>query len=325
MRIAGIDVLRAIAVYIMLIANATPYLFPGVTNFVFRLICSCAAPIFIALSGYTFAIKPCKKKAINGFLIIISAVLIDILAWNIPPFQTFDVLYVIGFGQILLYFIYQFKVYTQVLILFCIFFVFIFLEWPYRFEIKDPTWDFIIPDVKRWLFDGWFPLWPWIVIVYFGYLLNIYKLKFNIFNAPTHIISTLLIMVSVFWIYHDKLNQPLRQGYVEIFYPLNLACISFALLINFLLIGLFTVIKNFNSLVLFCALPGKHSLFVYILHVILINYFIIPMTKIQLSVFWILICYFVFIVMGLFILNKILKSKKITLIPFWFRKILGLI
>lgn len=124
MRIAGIDVLRAIAVYIMLVANATPYLFPGVTNFAFRLICSCAAPIFIALSGYTFAIKPSRKKAVNGFLLIISALLIDILAWNIPPFQTFDVLYVIGFGQIILYYINHFRIYTQALFLFCVFLIY---------------------------------------------------------------------------------------------------------------------------------------------------------------------------------------------------------
>ena len=102
-RVSKIDFWKGIAVIIMIIANTSAYTNTNPEKILFRIFLSCAAPIFIFLSGYTFEISSLNKfvfnkKILNGALIIITAALIDIFIWGIYPFVTFDVLYLIGIG-----------------------------------------------------------------------------------------------------------------------------------------------------------------------------------------------------------------------------------
>jgi uncharacterized membrane protein len=105
-RLDTIDFLRGIAVFIMIIANSTPYIFNLSSYNTLRIIFSLAAPIFIFLAGYTTQMNfenNKLEKLIRIFQVILIAVIIDIFVWRSIPFYTFDVLYLIGASKLLLF------------------------------------------------------------------------------------------------------------------------------------------------------------------------------------------------------------------------------
>ena len=105
-RLASIDLLRTISIIIMIIANSSPYILVSPHSIWLRLISSLAAPLFIFLSGYSFFVsfnqnKNFYHKFSQALYILISAVFVDVFIWQIMPFQTFDVLYLISFALLI--------------------------------------------------------------------------------------------------------------------------------------------------------------------------------------------------------------------------------
>ena len=89
-----IDELRTIAIVIMVFANSAAYFIPDEVNVHFRILSSLAAPMVIFLAGVSLSFSdgaPSKKFLIRGGYLLITAALIDLLAWKILPFETFDV------------------------------------------------------------------------------------------------------------------------------------------------------------------------------------------------------------------------------------------
>ena len=88
-RLPGIDLLRTSAIFIMIIANASPYLVKGSISYEFRLFCSLAAPVFIFLSGFVLSVtikageKNWAKWRNAGYLIATGAFILFIL---VAPF-----------------------------------------------------------------------------------------------------------------------------------------------------------------------------------------------------------------------------------------------
>jgi len=106
----SIDIIRGIAIFIMLGANVVGYVTSCTLHPMwFNILSSFAAPLFILLSGYMVAINSAKKHdslsyyLLRGGMMILTAALVDVLIWHLIPFATFDVLYIIGLGMPVVY------------------------------------------------------------------------------------------------------------------------------------------------------------------------------------------------------------------------------
>ncbi len=282
----NIDFARGIAILIMVCANSAPYFLDRVQiPLILRFLFSTAAPIFIFLSGYSLALsfnngKTVKQNLKRAFQILFIAILIDIAVWSIIPFQTFDVLYLIGFSQIGLILIYTKSTHWKIglFILTLIIYFFVLSNLNYSFKIIENEFSLtslnsyrIKTTLKRLLFDGWFPILPWFSISLAGYLAQIFKLNIK---TKKIIWYTGLILIIVSYIIHIQFSNFIivpREKYLELFYPVT---IPFLLYLAGLLIMLTQFIRSdlkFNSII---SSIGKFSLSVYLFHTILINFII---------------------------------------------------
>ncbi len=325
MRNQHIDSMRSIAILIMLTANMTPYLLEPNTPIWFRALCSLAAPLFTFLSGYTFAMNGTRSNGFkSGLFVLLSAVIVDVCAWGIPPFQTFDVLYLIAFGQFALELLKRlpspvFWVVSLILIL-----TPTLLQTVYRFELPDPQWNSVSYKAYRWAFDGWFPVFPWLSFPLLGYLS--YRWKSPAESLPwVPWLSAAAFIGGSIWAMIDKSYQPFREGYVEIFYPANLPYLSLALgFCLWLLLGLTQPLSN--QRLKYVNLYGRHSMFVYIVHAFLIAQIIsrLPEGLGYLGIFGVLMLFYAVVYAFTFGLERLLQEKRLSKIPSWVKKPLGL-
>lgn len=325
MRNQHIDSMRSIAIIIMLTANTTPYLLEPNTPFWFRALCSLAAPLFTFLSGYTFAMNGTKSNGFKSALfVLLSAMIVDVFAWGIPPFQTFDVLYVIAFGQLALELLKRLPSPIILAVSLAIMLTPTLLQTVYRFELPDPNWDSVSYKAYRWAFDGWFPIFPWLSFPLLGLISCRWKSTSQ--SLPwVPWLSAIAFIVGATWAYFDKYSQAFREGYVEIFYPANLAYLSLALgFCLWLLLGLTQPLsadgmKHLN-------LYGRHSMFVYIFHAFLISQIIsrLPEGLGFIGIFAVLISFYLVVYAFTLGLERLLVEKRLAKIPFWVKKPLGL-
>ena len=283
-RNSNLDFARGLAILIMLLANSAPYLLKsGEVPFYARLLFSSAAPIFIFLSGYSLNLSFKNNKSLikiisRSLQILLIAILIDSIIWKIIPFETFDVLYFIGISQHLLIAIHKLKPkFKLFLLLFSIvFYVVATLQFTYRFQIGENSFspdNFNLFSLKssltRMLIDGWFPLLPWFSIALLGYLAKDYN--FNLLKIKYPVVLGIILMVSSYVLFNlvpDSVNSP-RENYLELFYPIKL-------IFGLFLCGLFTLLTAFiNSkfeIKSFLTNIGKLSLFVYLIHTLIISF-----------------------------------------------------
>jgi hypothetical protein len=279
-RLDTIDFLRGIAVFIMIIANSTPYIFNLSSYNALRIIFSLAAPIFIFLSGYTTQMNfenNQPEKLIRIFQVILIAVIIDIFVWKSTPFYTFDVLYLIGVSKLLLYILNKYaNRQIKVFILFLSTIVFVLLSQYlfYRFNLSDLSIDLLYKDsyyyfksgaVKRFFYDGWFPLFPWFTLVLIGSL----SYKYNsIKNRPflffLIFIGLGIIIFLIF--YFNTTTFIVREKYFEIWYPLYGIKLLLPIAVFFIIIGTINLYSNINFR--FFNILGQNSLFAYLLNAI---------------------------------------------------------
>ena len=287
MRIKSIDTIRGITILLMIIGNATPYIFPNQNLPIFiHWLYSLGAPTFIFLSSYVLCSNIDNGKNIKllykrSFQVLFVAIFIDIFYNKINPFYTFDVLYLIGFSSIIILLIRKFSILFKT-ILFCL--VIIVFFWfqknmEYRYEIKDPVavWkDLIVGNWNdrwwRFIWDGWFPVFPWLSLFLLGYLFKKiqtkcipYKKHFLIIGLPLFIISSIVII----------LNQQFipREEFYEIFYPIKdyfwLVLIGLYLIIMYGIMSPNFYLPHVNEI-------GKISLIAYSIHLLFINHLLIP-------------------------------------------------
>ena len=281
-RLGAVDAFRTIAIWIMIVANSSPYALDADMGTAYRLICSLAAPLFVFLSGYALFISQSKHQKpsySNGFYILLSAVLVDLLSWQIWPFHTFDVLYLIGFAWLINSFLYQANTKQLGLVILLIVGLSIALSpyWQYQFENPDiklnsiQQFNFLWFDFKRAIWDGWFPLLPWLAVSVAGLLCAKYHTQRISFASWRLAISGIAFISLFIWITLTEANKPMREGYIEWFYPVSL---SFMLLIAALFLFVSEAIvysKQKAQTIQAWQLLGQHSLFVYILHTLIIS------------------------------------------------------
>jgi uncharacterized membrane protein len=315
-----VDFLRGIAIIIMLQANLVPYVDHARAPLALRMIYSLAAPTFIFLSGFS-ATKfsssnrsvPLSSSSSSTFplpfsvqRVLFSAIFIDVAAWILYPFQTFDVLYLISLNLFTIHHLLPLDLYWSLFL-----FVTISLFWivylfigSYRFHISslsisqtEPFSDYLLNCVRCFFFDGWFPFFPWILIGWLGsfqvripFFQNTisFKIAVTIISLATTLIYLLLAPSAIdpntnsssptSIGFDSGYNHEDRDGYEELFYPVTLLYFiwssSTVITAMFILEQLETFIEQtqlYNPL----CLIGRNSLLVYLLHSFFISYVII--------------------------------------------------
>jgi uncharacterized membrane protein len=331
----SLDVLRGIAIFIMIFANAAPFIVAEPHPFWIRSIDSYAAPIFIALAGFgiSFATREQIKSnfkpkiLIRGVLIILVAVLIDIFTWNISPFVGYDVLYVIGFSVVLSSFFDKISslilLISAILILLLAVFFQVYLAYPE--QISDiPLTAFSFSTFSQhfdsFIFAGWFPIFPWLAIFILGYLGGRAKARFGRLKYIFTLIFLLVYSSSLFYIYHQ--DKTIRDGFSELFYPADFA---FSLHMIALLLLIWINFSFFKSKVFYLfSVLGRNSLFIYMFHTFIISKLIVLIYELteesSLSTYFIFYCAIYAVSFLLLYIKKTSKWKKA---PYIFRFIFG--
>jgi hypothetical protein len=276
----NLDLLKGFAVIVMLFANTTPYFFYLDDNLYLRLFFSIAAPIFIISSGYITqknietTHKNKSKLYYRIFQILFFGVFIDYFCWHAIPFISFDVLYLIAFSQLFLLFINK----NYLLFLTSILFILSILlhqNIEYRFfisELKTFSLNNFIDTnpLKRYFFDGWFPILPWLSFFLLGSLSSIFDkelIKFKFLFVPLGVFGFIIFIILT-----NNYIQPVRDNYLELWYPLNGNSLLIPMSVLLIFIGIinFKVINN-KILTQIIIDLGKNTLFVYTINAIVIS------------------------------------------------------
>ena len=324
-RDTSIDILRGLAIFIMVFANLGPVM-ESSYPFILRFYGSLAAPIFITLAGMmvclTYQIKQHSFKyyLIRGFSLIIIGMLIDILIWQIVPFRTVDVLYLIGLSLPLVYLANKLN-----LKLLSILTAFIFLITPiiqkflgyspYPIEL-DLSGNLTVEIdgqtsiFHHWIVDGWFPIFPWLGMACFGSILGKLRAQTKTFNRFQKESGFLLIILGgILWTFH-KGPMYQREGYRELFYPPVTGFFILTIGIIILLFYLVDRTRNWQGWS-FLKILGKSSLFMYIFHCSAIGLVVLKQWE-NLNILSVLTIYIVLltimVVLGVFL--KKIKAKK---------------
>jgi uncharacterized membrane protein len=321
----------------MIIANASPYLVKETISYEFRLFCSLAAPIFIFLSGFVLSvtIKPGEKnwaKWRNAGYLIVTGVFIDTVIWGIKPFNTFDILYLIGFSLLFNLAIRNSSLALKVLSWLAIILIHFALntEIHYRFTNSDILIGNSLHaehlfEYKRLFFDGWFPLFPWLSFSILGSIVGEVYIKKWINNYAIFF-SILACALSSIYLVYNPITQDIRNGYVELFYPVELPYFLFTTTFTLAVSMASIQILHLPSFFSHISKLGEHSLFVYVLHTVLISFVLQPLAKADISInpvysysVFILVVYV--IVKGL---QFVIKKNYLEFIPNPIKQILGL-
>ena len=295
-RLSNIDFMRTTAIFIMIIANAAPYVMATPNPNSLRLICSLAAPLFIFLSGFSFYLsftknKNYKQKFWQGFYLMCTAVGIDWLIWGTLPFQAFDVLYLISIGIFVNILIFNFHVYAKLFIALACMAASILLQniYGYRFRIEDSTdnlrfsMDFLQSiqfQTQRLFVDGWFPIFPWISFAIIGCVVAEKMESILSILKIVLLTSLLLFILGTVLLFNTTTLQVERDGYLEFFYPASPVYLLIAFSFIFLLFTSTAKFKLPKGLI-FINVLGRNSLFVYIFHAAFISFVLIPLFDIK--------------------------------------------
>ncbi len=331
-RLDFIDTVRGIAIFIMIFANSAPYFLQEDLPNSLRILCSLAAPLFIFLSGFN-ANRPgdLSVKIKRSIYMLLSAITVDLLLWQIFPIVNFDVLYLISTGLLFNALLNKVSPYVILIISFLGFFIYslTFTNFSYNFSLPDfNLQDYTdskggiqLPLIfKRIIFDGWFPIFPWIFYTTLGMsVYSIYKNWTIQIKRRIYPFISLLFLLTFSTVLSVHFESP-REGYVEIFYPVTPLFIVLSLSWIFLTLTFVEAIqdkfKNRFFLSRAIIYLGKNSLLIYFLHIILIQ--CLNLADIQFNVYEMFIYTILaaaFFILILFTLNQIFKFRKMIEIP----------
>ncbi len=337
-----IDTLRGLAIFTMVAANMAPGVLAEPHPFWFRIYGTFAAPLFILISGMMVTLTSKTKDHtlkyffVRGVIIMIVGALIDVLIWKIYPFTSFDVLYLIGISIPLAYLSIRLNTLSRWVIVIFIFVFTPFLQkilgytdYPTEFYLWGGQTIMVANQTKifnHWLIDGWFPLFPWLGFSLLGVNLALLRWKSQSHttfgkSAIFLIGISILFFGSIIWKFYPE-SLLIRDGYSELFYP---PTIGYVLSSIGLIVILFSVVDRRPSVTLYKPLQalGNSALFMYILHLALIEYIISPIwSEENLQTFLVIYIALLFsllvIAYGLRILKTYWRKK-----PFLVRFLLG--
>lgn len=282
MRIQSVDFIRGIAILIMICANAYPYLAVSENcPFALRVLFSSAAPIFIFLSGFSLRLaiennSTSKKLYLRAFQILFIATFIDTLIWNIAPFYTMDVLYLISYSMLILLLMRSFSWKSILFLALLVFSLTGISSSSYHFELGELTlesftFEYFSRDIVRHIcIDGWFPIIPWMGAALLGYILcerRHFLSKYAAVMLFNGIATFTLFMLSLLLSFHEF--NPVRDGYTEIFYPVTLPFMIYMVSLYCLIVYMVVRDFPFNGII---STIGTYSLPIYLIHTVLIKF-----------------------------------------------------
>lgn len=279
----------------MIAANSAAFLLLQPHPLWLRLYGSFAAPLFILISGMMVAYTArteghnLRHFSVRGAKVILVGVLVDLTIWRIYPFTTVDVLYLIGVSIPLAYLFLRLRPAIQWVIIIAILaatpllqIALGYADYPTEFNLLGQQ-TFIVSNqmgvLNHWLVDGWFPVFPWLGFSFLGATLANIRWSSNSkdsFGGTGFLVAglgLLVVGILVWLIFPGSLL--VRAGYSELFYPPS---IGYALTAIGLIVVLFTLV-GWTSSSAICkplSVVGESSLFIYVLHLALIEYVIYP-------------------------------------------------
>jgi fucose 4-O-acetylase-like acetyltransferase len=279
----GFDSLRGLAIFLMIAANAAPFGLAEPHPLWFRAMGSLAAPLFICLAGYFSANpnKPFSYSIKRGGVIIFYAMLMDGVLFRSWPLMGMSVLYLIGCALPFAALCSRMKLWMALIVTLAVFAFGPFLQHAFGYADEAPYhyWsdgfqgivfqDLIRTVSRSWLFEGWFPLFPWLGFAGLGAILK------RLPSSPAfRLIPLALIILGLLGAQYMDFPMLIRQGYSEIFYP---PVIPYLLLYAGITIAMIQNVALFRHKVWEPLTEmGKSSLFIYIIHFIVIAYLIYP-------------------------------------------------
>jgi uncharacterized membrane protein YeiB len=238
--------------------------------------------------------RPLSYYLLRGGMVILTGALIDVLLWRYVPFTNTDVLYLIGLGLPVVYLLEKQPVRFRLGFIALILIVSAILQkiLPYRafpLEISylSPQPDFselsCFVVIKSWLYDGWFPAFPWLAVSVWGGVLAYIrgKMRDDMADWKVVIAGAALTVTGFVWLYlgysaekpFDALVKRIPWG--ELFYPATIPFLTGAAGVCLLLFSLADKMKNAAWWKPLTVL-GQTSMFNYILQWGLIIYVIRP-------------------------------------------------
>jgi uncharacterized membrane protein len=293
-----VDLLRGLAITIMVGANLIPFLLQPPAPFWLRLAASAAAPLFIFLSGMMVALS-CRMKnhtlsyfILRGGFVVVIAALLDILVRGSVPLIDIDVLYLIGLSLPLAYAFLSLSFRVRAGIIVAILaatpllqhfagYSHLPLQVPLFVIVQGGATPGAMAIICQWLIDGWFPIFPWLALSLLGAQAGTFRWKGNTivsFAQPKLIVlaGSILVLGAVFWYLMPGASLT-RFGYVELFYP---PTVEFLFFITGLIFCLFAVADSLpvaNRIFDPLRALGECSLAIYILHTFVIEVCISPL------------------------------------------------
>ncbi|WP_292522442.1 heparan-alpha-glucosaminide N-acetyltransferase domain-containing protein [Methanoculleus sp.] len=239
-----VDILRGLAITLMIMANLTPALLLPPAPGWYRFLSSLAAPLFIGLAGMMVALsrtgkgRPLSYMATRGGLVILAGVFLHLLVFDCVPFLDMEVLYLIGLSLPLAYLylgLPERKRWAVIVAIVCITPLlhagFGYSEeaivTPYvtlvPFSISDDPFPAPLDVVRAWFVDGWFPVFPWLAVALFGAEVGVHRWRdrtlprFRFQNEGLYGFGLVLAGAALWTLFPGA--QYIREGYVEFFYP----------------------------------------------------------------------------------------------------------
>ncbi|HTL48814.1 MAG TPA: heparan-alpha-glucosaminide N-acetyltransferase domain-containing protein [Verrucomicrobiae bacterium] len=282
-----VDILRGIAMAVMVEANMAGPLLNEPHPSGLRLLGTLAAPLFVFLAGMSVQITASRYSLSHylrrGLELIAAGALIDLAIWKILPFTSYDVLYLIGLSLPLVFLAGKLKPSWRGALIVGIFFAGTALRkfWGYSPEAlevllgKGAAFPPARAVLKSGLADGWFPVFPWMGFALLGFQMGEWCESTRSFSRAVPHLIRLSLAAGAAAVYFYPSPALTREGYSELFYPPTL---GFCLLSAGGLLLLYRLIKKIEGLAP-CeplALFGKNSFFVYVLHLVVIEYALVP-------------------------------------------------
>jgi uncharacterized membrane protein len=272
----AVDALRGAAIVSMFAANlAGPCLAPPHPLWL-RIYGSFAAPTFVLLAGMMTSMgarpAPFGRLLKRSLLLVALAVGIDVLCWGIDPFETFDVLYLLGMALPLAGLCVRLELWWHACLALGILLITPWLRQrlgygpllPEHLAYPWPIW-------RRVLVDGWFPIFPWLGVALLGSALGRFKpLAGDRRRWLAPVGAALCVSGLVGW---WMAPPPIltRMGYSELFYPPSPQYLALALGSVLLMLAAFAALERRFSLA-WLAVLGRSSLLLYVVHVALIAF-----------------------------------------------------
>jgi uncharacterized membrane protein len=294
-RIVAVDILRGIAIFVMIPANMAASIYAEPHAFWFRVISSFAAPMFVTIAGMmTVAGKSAsgntwKHYLERGGLLLAVAAMIDVVIWKVIPFHSFDVLYLIGIACPITYFFVRVGRGWQLGIVAAIFVLTPILQWKFGYTnvpaetylwgshagqhetvAANPT-----GTIQHLFIDGYFPIFPWLGMSLTGAVIAALFFDSRANHRQLGLATVALLVVGIaVWLF-DPGQQYVRDDYSELFYPPTIGFVLTSLGVLLALLFATHWTSHWRIYVPFRWL-GECALLMYILHLAIIAYFLEP-------------------------------------------------